>query len=257
MKHRFLILSLLAALLPVSASSQIRIVPQEKIMSVTQPRHSQDSAWLSFDTRHIVAERMNEDDAPRLFFYRFINVGEDTLKIRSLVSTCSCASAMCTRNAVPPAESSEIRVTYNPKGHPGRFERKVFVYTMDDTAPAAVLRLYVDVTRGSDISLEWPVQMGNIRVRRAEVRFAAGEKAVETLRFINVSDGPLSLECEKAFLPKCFSFETVPAVVGAGEEGVVRISFNPSAGDCRKHERLILKGLGVPPSQSVINIRIE
>lgn len=257
MNRRILILSLLAVMLPVSVSSQIRIVPQEKIMSVTHPRHSQDSATLSFDTRHIVAERMNEDDVPRSFIYRFVNVGEDTLKIQRLLSTCSCASAVCTRNIVPPAESAEIRITYDPKGHPGRFERKVFVYTIDDAAPAAVLRLSVDVAKGDDLSHEWPVPMGDIRVRRTEVRFAAGEKAVETLRFINVSDGPLSLECEKAFLPDCLTFETVPAVAAPGEEGMIRISFNPSVGKCRKQERLILKGLGLPPSQSVINIRIE
>lgn len=257
MNRRILILSLLAVMLPVSVSSQIRIVPQEKIMSVTHPRHSQDSATLSFDTRHIVAERMNEDDVPRSFIYRFMNVGEDTLKIQRLLSTCSCASAVCTRNTVPPGETAEVRVTYNPKGHPGRFERRIFVYTVDDTAPAAVLKLSVDVQKGKDLSLEWPVQKGNIRLRRSEVRFQADTKAVESLRFVNLSGRPLRLECEKAFLPEYLSFDVVPEVVGPDCEGVMRISYSPSSREPRKDVRLILKGLGVPPSQSVINIKIE
>lgn len=257
MNRRILILSLLAVMLPVSVSSQIRIVPQEKIMSVTHPRHSQDSATLSFDTRHIVAERMNEDDVPRSFIYRFMNVGEDTLKIQRLLSTCSCASAVCTRNIVPPGETAEVRVTYNPKGHPGRFERRIFVYTVDDTAPAAVLKLSVDVQKGKDLSMEWPVQKGNIRLRRSEVRFQADTKAVESLRFVNLSGRPLRLECEKAFLPEYLSFDVVPEVVGPDCEGVMRISYSPSSREPRKDVRLILKGLGVPPSQSVINIKIE
>jgi hypothetical protein len=257
MNRRILILSLLAVMLPVPVSSQIRIVPQEKIMSVTHPRHSQDSAMLSFDTRHIVAERMNEDDVPRSFIYRFMNVGEDTLKIQRLLSTCSCASAVCTRNIVPPGETAEVRVTYNPKGHPGRFERRIFVYTVDDTAPAAVLKLSVDVQKGKDLSMEWPVQKGNIRLRRSEVRFQADTKAVESLRFVNLSGRPLRLECEKAFLPEYLSFDVVPEVVGPDCEGVMRISYSPSSREPRKDVRLILKGLGVPPSQSVINIKIE
>lgn len=257
MAVRTFILSVLLAFLPLIASSQIRIIPKEKLMSVSQPEHSSDSVSFDFETRHIVAEQMNEDDAPQIFRYRFRNAGEDTLEVKRLVSTCSCATAVCTRNAVPPGETAEVRVTYNPKGHPGRFERRIFVYTVDDTAPAAVLKLSVDVQKGKDLSLEWPVQKGNIRLRRSEVRFQADTKAVESLRFVNLSGRPLRLECEKAFLPEYLSFDVVPEVVEPDCEGVMRISYCPSSREPRKDVRLILKGLGVPPSQSVINIKIE
>lgn len=257
MTGRDLILSVLLALLPSVASSQIRIIPKEKLMSVSQPKHSSDSASFDFETKLIVAGKMNEDDAPHVFRYRFRNVGEDTLEVKRLVSTCSCATAVCVGNAVPPGESAEVRVTYNPKGHPGRFERKVFVYTEDGTSPAAVLKLSVDVQKGEDMSLEWPVQKGNVGLRRSEVRFQADTKAVESLRFVNLSGKPLRLECEKAFLPECLSFDVVPEIVEAGCEGVMRISYSPAPDGCRKNVRMILKGTGVPPSQSVINIKIE
>lgn len=258
MALRSFISALFIVFSPLALNAQIRIVPKEKLMDVARPRHSADSASFSFDTRHIVAERMNEDDPPHVFSYRFRNVGEDTLKIGRLVSTCSCASAVCVGNIVPPGRDSEIRVTYDPKGHPGRFERKVFVYSGDDAAPAAVLRLSVDVAKGADMSLEWPVQMGNIRLRHASVRFSSDTKAVESIRFINLGGSPLKLECESAFLPKCLKFDVVPEVVEPGREGVMRISFDPSVElPLKKNVRLILKGLGVPPSQSVINIGIE
>ena len=62
---------------------------------------------------------------------------------------------------------------------------------------------------------------------------------------------------KKAFLPEYLSFDVVPEVVGPDCEGVMRISYSPSSREPRKDVRLILKGLGVPPSQSVINIKIE
>jgi hypothetical protein len=148
-------------------------------------------------------------------------------------------------------------VTYNPKGHPGKFERKIFVYTQDGNAPAAVLRLSVEVATGADLSQEWPVQMGGIRLRRSEVAFSAGAKGVEQLRFINLSGRPLALQCEENFLPECLSFRTEPEVVEDGAEGVIVISYDPSLPGVRDSMNVILKGLGLPPTKSSITVRIK
>ena len=203
MNFRSLISVVSAILLAMTpAFSQIRILPREKVESVANPRLSRDSAAMAFDTRHIVAEPMNEDDAPKTFVYRFTNAGKEPLVIKRLVSSCSCAAAVAVKTEIGPGESSQIRVTYNPKGHPGRFERKVFVYTEGEDDPAAILRLSVDVSNGADMSREWPVQMGPVRLRRQEVTFAEGVKAVEKMRFVNLSGKPLTLSCEEAFLPE-------------------------------------------------------
>ena len=238
------------------AFSQLRILPREKVESVANPRLSRDSAALAFDTRHIVAEPMNEDDAPKTFVYRFTNAGKEPLVIKRLVSSCSCAAAVAVKTEIGPGESSQIRVTYNPKGHPGRFERKVFVYTEGEDDPAAILRLSADVSNGADMSREWPVQMGPVRLRRQEVTFAEGVKAVEKMRFVNLSGKPLTLSCEEAFLPECLSFRTDPVTVADGEEGQIVISYDPSASGSRETMKVILKGLGLPPSKATISVRL-
>lgn len=237
-----------------AAWAQLRMIPKDKVDAVAFPRHSSDSSALKFDRIHIISEPMNEDDAPRTFVYRFANVGKDTLVLKRLTSSCSCASAVCTVREVAPGAVAEISVRYNPKGHPGKFERRVFVYTQDGDAPSAVLRLQVDVSSGADISREWPVQMGKIRMRRSEVTFDAGEKTVEKLRFINLSGKPMTLEFDKAFLPECLNVRTDPATVEAGAEGMIVISFDPSRSGVREKMKVILKGLGVPPSKSSVTV---
>ena len=84
-----------AVIAAATASAQIRIVPQDRLEEVSSPRLSADSASMRFDVRHIVADPMNEDDAPQIFVYAFTNEGSSTLHIERLVSTCSCASATC------------------------------------------------------------------------------------------------------------------------------------------------------------------
>lgn len=241
----------------MAADAQLRMVSREKLQEVANPALSADSASLSFAQKHIIAESMNEDDAPKTFVYRFTNISKETVAIKRLVSTCSCASAVCSVKEVAPGASAEISVKYNPKGHPGKFERKIFVYTQDGNAPAAVLRLSVEVATGADLSQEWPVQMGSIRLRRSEVDFSAGAKGVEQLRFINLSGRPLTLQCEEAFLPECLSFRTEPAVVEDGAEGVIVISYDPSLPVARDSMNVILKGLGLPPTKSSITVRIK
>ena len=240
----------------LTAAAQLRMVSKEKLEQVSDPRHSADSAFLAFDTRHIVAEPMNEDDTPKTFVYRFTNVGEHALQIKRLVSSCSCASAVCTVKEVAPGASAEISVRYNPAGHPGKFERKVFVYTQDGNDPSAVLKLSVDVSAGADLAGEWPVQMGSIRFRRSEVTFKAGEKAVETLRFINAGDRPVSLDVDRDFLPACLSVSMEQGQIAPGEEGVIRIAFDPSMSGARETMKVILKGLGLPPTRSTLTVTV-
>lgn len=254
---RFIMVCVAVMVSAMTADAQLRMVSKEKLQEVANPALSADSASLSFEQKHIIAEPMNEDDAPTSFAYRFTNVGKETVTIKRLVSTCSCASAVCPVKEVAPGASAEISVTYNPKGHPGKFERKVFVYTQDGNSPAVVLRLSVEVATGADLSQEWPVQMGSIRLRRSEVAFSAGAKGVEQLRFINLSGRPLALQCEENFLPECLSFRTEPEVVEDGAEGVIVISYDPSLPGVRESMNVILKGLGLPPTKSSITVRIK
>lgn len=252
--YRIILLSVAVAVSTMTADAQLRIIPKEKIDKVANPRLSRDSAALNFDTKHIVAEPMTEDDDPSTYIYRFTNVGETVLNIDRLVSTCSCARATINKKTVRPGEDAEISLRYDPKGHPGRFERRVFVYTSDGNDPAAVLKLTVDVDNGTDLSGEWPVQMGPIRLRRSNVEFASGQKAVEKLRFINLSGKPLKLQCEEAFLPECLGFRSDPQVVDDGREGEIVITFDPSKAGVKEQMKIILKGLDLPPSRSSITV---
>lgn len=237
------------------ASAQMKIISRERVEEVSNPRLSADSASVAFETMYIVAEPMSEDDAPKTFVYKFRNVGDKPLQIHRLVSTCSCAPATCAVKSVAPGASAEISVKYYPKGHPGRFERKVFVYTQEGNDPAAVLRLSVDVTSGSEHSTLWPIQMGGIRLRRSDVTFIKGQKAVETINFLNLTGKTLKLECEEMFLPESISFSSEPVADGA--EGVMTVTYDPSKPGAKDSVKLILKGLGLPPSRSTINIRIK
>lgn len=237
--------------------AQIRIVSRDEIEAVASPRMSPDSAFLSFDTRYIEASDMTEDDAPRTFRFEMKNIGESALDIHRVNTTCSCVTTTVGKTTLEPGESTILTARYDPEGHPGKFERKIFVYTGPGNNPAAVLRLSVDIAASPDKARLYQVQMGSIRMRGKEIIFRRGVKGVEILNFINLSGKSLKLECETMFLPGNISFETRPASVADGQEGMIVISYEPSESDRYDKVPIILKGLGVPPGQSTINIKFE
>ena len=253
---RALSLILMAILTTLSVQAQMVIVPREKLEAMHNPKLTAASLAMKFETMYIKANPMGEDDGVQTFTYPFTNVGEDTLKIRNMVAGCTCTVPFCHKTTVAPGESSEIIVKYNPKGHPGRFERRIMVYADQDETPTAILRLYVEVDRGGDLSGLYPIAMGNIRVRRNQVTFQSGRKAVEKCPFVNVSGKEFTLVCESPLLPACLSVRTVPEILQPGQEGEIVITYNPEKGGQRPKMPVIFKGLGLPPIQSTIMVNI-
>ncbi len=254
---RLILLSGLMGLSALTAHAQIRIIPRDKLEAVASPGLSKDSSSLSFNTKHIAAKPMKEDDSPEIFTVEMRNVGSEVIRVHRLQTTCSCVSATLGKGTLNPGETASVILRYDPKGHLGSFDHKVFVYTQPGDEPAAVLRLTVEVESSSDLSRLYQVKMGAIALRSRDVSFSRTEKGVEVLNFVNLSGRGLKLECEEMFLPGSISFHTRPAVIESGQEGEMVISYDPSLGETKDHVSLILKNLGVPPSKSTINIRIE
>ena len=214
-----------------------------------------DSSLLSFDTKHIQAETMAESDSPVTFTYGFRNTGIRKVKIEQVVTSCSCAYAYCDKNVVGPGDEAQISVRFNPKGHPGKFDRKVFVYTDDGNEPAAVLTLTVNVENRMDLPEQYSISMGDIRLKSNVVRFRKGEAATESLSFINVSGRSLKFDCDRALLPSCLKFYAEP--VRPLKEGVIKVSYDPTKGMERDEMVILLQGLGGTPSSSSIKVILE
>ena len=236
---------------------QIVVIPEDRLQSVANPVLAPDADMLKFESGTSVNDSMSEDAGIRTYQFIFKNTATDTLWIDKVTTSCSCAVATYDRMDVPPGEKGRIDVRYNPKGHPGRFERKVYVYMRGNTSPSAILRLNVSVESGKDLSGIYPVLMGKIRLRRSEVQFYRGVAGIEKCVCVNVSTEPVRLECEEYILPAVLRFRADPQVLMPGQEGKIRLEYNPSAGDSPQNMVVMMKGLGVPPMQAAVKVKLK
>lgn len=64
-----------------------------------------------------------------------------------------------------------MTVTYHPKGHPGSFDRRIFVYTqLSDKMPTAILHLTGTVIASERTDGDYPYAMGALRLKQQSVR---------------------------------------------------------------------------------------
>lgn len=188
------------------------------------------------------------------------NTGDSPVSISGVTSSCGCLSAGFLSREVAPGGRDSIMVTYHPKGHPGRFSHKVFVYA-GDSVPSAVLEVTGTVKAASVPVWRYPVQMGFLYLKQKEVFMGRGKRQVETIECLNSGDKPFTLDVGGSLVPPCLTLSMEPATVQPGKTADIVIAYSPDAvTDSSSSEGLpdrlpvILGGLGLPPSQCTIYV---
>lgn len=245
----------------VSLKAQIQTVSPEILERFVSPELAPDALLMDFETRRIEAGRIKETDTP-VYVYTFENKWDKTIEIQGLTSNCGCAVPSFDKRRIAPGEKSCIKVTYHPEGHPGKFERRVFVYTnMSAERPAAVLELSVEVEDSGDRAKWFPVEMGNIRLKTAEHRFRSDMKDVVDIAFLNVGKTPVTPSFQTEKLPDYLSVWCETPDVGSGGEGTISIAFDPEkyalSADKTQRIPVVLKNAGASGKRAIIMIMIE
>ena len=85
-------------------------------VSVAQPQ-------IVFDNKNHDFGTFEEETGPVTHDFRFVNSGNEPLVLQNVRSTCGCTVPKYTREPIAPGDSGSIKVTYNPKGRPGKFSK--------------------------------------------------------------------------------------------------------------------------------------
>lgn len=271
------------AAVPVGGG-QIRIVPREQL----ELNLSADSQALAFDTTELSLTSLSEDSEPVTVVFPVKNVSSQTLYLTRVASSCSCLQPEQFGGVLKlgPGESSEIRAVYNPEGHPGKFSRKLFVYTAaSEDTPAAVLTVNADVAWSSNPQTEFPVRCGNLLLVRAEVtlsggeKLLAGKKEIVSIRCYNASSKAMRLSAQTDFVPFPVVMHCEPQVLRSGERGRIVLEIGGAGGSgggsaegvggsggvgtgvaggaASVEYPIFLKGCGARPSESKIILKIK
>ncbi len=279
MKTLFKILALGALFLTalpaggLKAHAQTAAERMALIDSLSNPMLAEGSEVMHFDRIRIDAGEMNEDSAPSEYVFSWTNEGKSPLSVTFVQTTCGCASPSFERRPVRPGETSTLKITYHPKGHPGSFLRKIFVYTnLSEKSPAAVLELSGRVLPSVLPTGDYPVAMGDLLLKRSEVSFERDARQTERIECLNAGDKTLEISVESKVLPGGVSVE--PLKIAPGEVADLVLRFDPSKATASSPSALFrraesasvdrpasapvfLKGLNIQPTQCILTINFN
>ena len=82
-----------------------------------------------------------DEEKKQTVVFAFTNTGDEPLVIQQVMTTCGCTVADYTKTPIPAGKKGQIKVTYNGKGKPKAFFRKVI--TVRSNATNAMTRIYI------------------------------------------------------------------------------------------------------------------
>ncbi len=160
---------------------------------------------------------------PYTVVFAFTNKGNKSLHIKKVHPSCGCAKVTHTPGNIPPGERGEIVVVYDASML-GTFSKHVEVYTNAGKEPEFLSFQGRVVTELSDYSRDFPINLGNVRMRTNLIEFEqvkpGGVYSAE-LHVVNTERTPYRPML--MHLPSYMRAEYEPENIPAGKTGVIRL----------------------------------
>lgn len=238
---------------------QMRIIPRSFVDSTAQAMHTAMDGLekkMQFDSTVIHLGTVNEDAGPVQATFRYRNISGSPIRILRLTTSCTCVRAVQDRDVLNPGAEGRITVTYDQKGHPGRHDRMISVFTdlNGGKTPTVTLTLCTDVTVSGDAAADYPVPFGHYRLTAKELRFQTGKAETQSIGFISLSGNGVGLGCEERLLPGGIGIRIEKDPDGAKSEIIVSYDGSGSIKVSDRPVPVILRGTGLAPTQSSLKL---
>ena len=190
---------------------QFHIVPRQRLDSMANPALANGAQAMRFVAKRIETGPIGENDGPKNYRFEWQNVGDKPLVITRITTTCGCAAPSWDRQPVKPGEKATVTVTYHPKGHPGSFTRKIFLFTqLAANAPTAILELSGEVIPSARPTYAYPHARGNLLLKQEAIHLDPQLKAVERIECLNGGNDTLRIGVDTRILPPASGPDSSP-----------------------------------------------
>jgi hypothetical protein len=135
-----------------------------------QPRPAPDGPHpkIRIDTEQVDFGTILDDKLTDPREIKFTNVGDETLIISSVSSSCGCTQPELEKLEYAPGESGVMEVRFKPEGKKGRSQQHVTIVCNDPTAPAAGVKIDVVATIRPVVEVD-PKLVNFSAVRKGEI----------------------------------------------------------------------------------------
>lgn len=230
-------------------------------MTQAQPK----SSTMKFEEESWNFGNIKEADGDVSHTFIFTNTGSDPFVIERVTTSCGCTTPEYTREPVLPGRKGTIKVTFNPEGRPGPFQKTITITSRNSQNQNQLYIKGAVIGRPRSPEEEYPVAVGDqFRTSRQSCGLGylprGGAKAT-TIEYMNVS--PTSVMLDVAYSEKNDYFTVVfsPQTLPPGGKGVMTLSYDLRQADLwgRLNDEfyLVINGKKMPQRFSATGIATE
>lgn len=163
---------------------------------------------------------------PKKVSFTLKNTGDAPLRINEVIPSCGCMSVDWTREPIEPGAEGQISTVYDAKML-GVFQKDLEVYTNASEQPFYLHIQGRVVSKMSDYSGSFPIDLGNVRLNVNNVEFDdvnRGDRPVAELQIVNMDRK--SYRPQLMHLPPYLTAQYVPEVLSGGRIGKIFLTLD-------------------------------
>lgn len=169
----------------------------------------------------------NEDLSEIECTFRMVNTGDEPVVITNARATCGCTTPQYSHDPIAPGDTADIRVKYNTIGRPGRFSKKLYIYTNTNPERSTLTISGTVIGSSNTIKSRYPVEAGRLKLRNSTVAFGQVMRGKVKSQFLEAyNQSPDTLHPVWTGLPDYIQVETEPKAVAPGEQVTFSLFFN-------------------------------
>jgi hypothetical protein len=175
---------------------------------------------------------IKEEDGPVSYIFEFANTGKAPL-IMQRVITSDYISTEWPKEPIAPGAAGSIKVSINPTGLTGVFDKIVTVYSNAQTTSIILHLKGIVKERAKALEEVYTRIIGDFRFKTTYLSFDRiyiDKVKTDTLEFVSIAKEPVKIGCNLSSLPH-LSISFVPETIKPNEKGLMIIKYNPKKRD--------------------------
>lgn len=160
--------------------------------------------------------------------FKGVNVGDEPLVIYDVKTNCGCTTTeKYAGEKFAPGDTLSITATYNASGRPGRFTKKLMVYTNAQPEKQTLTLAGTVIGTSNTLKSRYPVELGNLRLNSQTAVLGQAKKGRSPSSFIkvyNTTNDTLTPQVVKK--PKYMNAVVEPQTVTPGEQFIVSFTYH-------------------------------
>ncbi len=232
------------------------------LLGITSLFGQTQNAKITFSEESFDFGTVPEEKGTVTHEFSFTNTGAQPLILQNVKASCGCTTPEWTKDPVLPGKKGTIKVTYNPSGRPGPFNKSVTVTSNAENASAVLIIKGTVTPKPRTIEDDYPMQIGGIRLKTNHLAFVTvynNQIKTDSVQIINTSKENIKISFNS--IPPHITIKAIPDELKPNQKGNIVVTYDGNKqkewGFIMDRVDVLLNGKSDPNNRFSISATIE